>query len=116
MSGAIDSPFLPRIGVPPEAVEGKSGETLVPMLRSAVRLEHAPGKCESVPLAAAFGVDDPPRELLQPRLDIELRELREVEHAQLRAQRGVFLHKQRRSPRVRFPGHLARRISFAERT
>src|SRR5688572_12868937 len=115
MSGASDSPFLPRIGgVLLETMHCERNEALVPMLGSAIRLEETAGHREGISLAAALGVDNPSRELFESRFDVELRELREVEHTQIRAQDAVLLHQQRRTARVRFPRHLPRRISFAE--
>src|SRR5689334_13546221 len=90
-------------------------EAAMSMFGPAVRLEVLRRDDEAVPLAARLGVHEPTRELLETRFDAEIIELAEIEDAQLGAHRAVFLDEQGCAARVRFPGHLARRVAVAER-
>src|SRR5580658_10999586 len=95
---------------------GQRRKATVPLLRTALRGNSERREHQSVAITTRLRVDHPARELAQARLDVRVRQLRELEHPRFRPRRGILLYQQRRLTRVRLPVHLPRRVAFAKCT
>src|SRR5262245_1525301 len=78
-------------------------ETTMTMLRSPVGGEVHAWDGQPVTLTARLGIDNPTSELREPRLLLEMRELRVLEHPQLGSALHVLLDEERRFARVGLP-------------